>query len=212
MVHGLTLSLFNTVPATQFAVSSVMPERLSADGPRVHYNGEVMATKEKGAAGDGSLMELPPLLSLNGVVPLLPKAHHEEAEPPPGFRSLDFTHVDAPRLTHQTFRYPAKFHPPVVHSLIRAYTTAGQTLLDPFCGSGTLLLAAASEGRNAIGTDVDPLAVFVAQAKTHRFRPRSLKASWGSLWPLLESLSRSPTEYDALQYDRTSRSSSINLL
>ena len=121
--------------------------------------------------------------------------------PPPGYLRLDFAGVDAPRLTHHLFRFPAKFHPPVVHSLIRAYTTAGQTLLDPFCGSGTLLLAAAVEGRHATGSDVDPVAVFVSGVKTHRFRPRHLHASWAVLRPLLETIARSASEYDKRRFD-----------
>ena len=68
-------------------------------------------------------------------------------------------------------------------------------MLDPFCGSGTLLLAAAVEGRNAVGSDVDPVAVFVAEVKTHRFRPRHLNASWAVLRPLLETIARSANEY-----------------
>ncbi len=160
-----------------------------------------MAIKSIGAAGQGSSALTSTPLSSNGPVPHTPGDVPSEAAPPSDFKILDFADVEAPRLTHRTFRYPAKFHPPVVHALIRAYTKTGQTLLDPFCGSGTLLLAAASEGRNAIGTDVDPLAVFVAQAKTHRFRPGSLRASWDLLRPLLESLSRSPSEYDALQFE-----------
>ena len=117
-------------------------------------------------------------------------------EPPPGYQRLDFASVEAPRLTHHLFRFPAKFHPPVVHSLIRTYTTPGQTLLDPFCGSGTLLLAAASEGRHATGSDVDPVAVFAAGVKTHRFRPGHLQASWDLLCPLLKAIARPDEEYD----------------
>ena len=116
-------------------------------------------------------------------------------QPPPGYRRLDFSGVNAPRLTHYIFRFPAKFHPPVVHSLIREYTTSGQTLLDPFCGSGTLLLAATVEGLHAIGSDVDPVAVFVAKVKTHRFRPGHLHSSWATLRPLLEKFARSDDEY-----------------
>ena len=119
---------------------------------------------------------------------------------PTGYRSLDFSGVDAPRLTHYLFRYPAKFHPPVVHSLIRAYTDEGQTILDPFCGSGTLLVAAAIEGRHATGSDVDPLAVFISRAKTHRYRPRHLHTSWNTLRPLLEELARPPIEYDERRF------------
>lgn len=115
---------------------------------------------------------------------------------PSEHQQLDFTGVDAPRLTHYLFRYPAKFHPPVAHSLIRSYTTAGQTLLDPFCGSGTLLLAAAVEERYGTGTDVDPVAVFVAWVKTHRFHPGHLRASWAVLRPHLETIARSESEYE----------------
>ena len=116
-------------------------------------------------------------------------------QPPPGYRRLEFSGVNAPRLTHYVFRFPAKFHPPVVHSLIRGYTTPGQTLLDPFCGSGTLLLAAAVEGLHAIGSDVDPVAVFVAKVKTHRFRLGHLHASWAVLRPILAKLARTDDEY-----------------
>ena len=120
--------------------------------------------------------------------------------PPAGYKRLDFARVDAPRLTHYLFRFPAKFHPPVAHALIQAYTAPGQTLLDPFCGSGTLLLAAAAEGRHAIGSDVDPVAVFVAQVKAHRFRPGHLRASWALLRTLLEKIARPADEYDDLRF------------
>ena len=116
-------------------------------------------------------------------------------QPPPGYRRLDFSGVDAPRLTHYMFRFPAKFHPPVVHALMQRYMTSGQTLLDPFCGSGTLLLAATVEGLHAIGSDVDPVAVFVAKVKTHRFRPGHLHTSWALLHPLLAKLARTDDEY-----------------
>ena len=37
--------------------------------------------------------------------------------------------------------------------LVRTYTTAGQTVLDPFCGSGTTCIAAMLEGRESIGIE-----------------------------------------------------------
>ena len=114
---------------------------------------------------------------------------------------LDFASIEAPRLTHYLFRFPAKFHPPVAHSLIRSYTAPGQTVLDPFCGSGTLLVSAAAEGRGAIGSDVDPVAVFVSQVKTHRFSPAQLHASWAILRPLITTDARSTDEYEMRRFE-----------
>ena len=122
-------------------------------------------------------------------------------EPPPGYRRLSFGDVDAPRLTHYLFRFPAKFHPPVVHTLLRNYTTKGQTVLDPFCGSGTLLVAAAAEDRNAVGIDVDPVATFVSMIKTHRYRASHLRSSWRTLSIDLDSIRRSTEEYYERQFD-----------
>jgi hypothetical protein len=41
------------------------------------------------------------------------------------------------------------------HTLIERLTRPGQTVADPFCGSGTTLLAAHALGRHAIGSDID---------------------------------------------------------
>ena len=80
-------------------------------------------------------------------------------------RPLEFE-ATAQKLNHGVFRYPAKFHPPIARKLIELASSPGETVLDPFCGSGTLLVEAVATGRNAVGTDVDPLAVFVSDAKT----------------------------------------------
>ena len=140
------------------------------------------------------------------TAPRVPAHHHHPTHPaepvtaatspnPCDYRPLEFADINAPRLTHYLFRFPAKFHPPVAHSLIREYTAPGDTLLDPFCGSGTLLLAAAIERRHSIGLDIDPLAAFVARVKTHRFCPDHLRASWRKLSPTMDSAARSHDEY-----------------
>lgn len=78
--------------------------------------------------------------------------------------------ADFDRLTHYLFRYPAKFHPPVVRALLERYTGKGECVFDPFCGSGTLLVEASVLGRPSIGLDVDPVAVAVTGAKVHRYQ------------------------------------------
>lgn len=80
-------------------------------------------------------------------------------------RPLEYA-SEVDKLNHNVFRYPAKFHPPIAGALIDLVTETGQTVWDPFCGSGTLLIEAAVRGRNCIGSDIDPLAIFIAHAKS----------------------------------------------
>jgi SAM-dependent methyltransferase len=111
---------------------------------------------------------------------------------------LDSGHFD--HLTHYAFRYPAKFHPPAVRALIKRYTKTSETILDPFCGSGTLLLEAGATGRHAIGSDVDPVAVFVSRVKTHRYSTPRLRRSWKLLEQNLQPYVRSDNDYKSLMF------------
>lgn len=51
--------------------------------------------------------------------------------------------------------HPAPFPYELAYRLIRMFSFWGDTVLDPFCGTGTTLLAALNTGRNAIGVDID---------------------------------------------------------
>jgi hypothetical protein len=110
------------------------------------------------------------------------------------------------RLTHYLFRYPAKFHPPVVRTLLERYTSPRDVVLDPFCGSGTLMVEAAVTGRHSIGIDVDPIAVRVANAKTHRYHVAALRRSAGELERALARRRRPAYEYSERMFrDLTER-------
>src|SRR6266849_1523167 len=102
------------------------------------------------------------------------------------------------RYTHYLFRFPAKFHPPVVRHLIHAYTGIGDSILDPFCGSGTLLVEALLAGRNAVGLDVDPVAAFISRVKCTPLSPRELERAFNALQRDVQRVRRSRTEYDRL--------------
>lgn len=104
------------------------------------------------------------------------------------------------KLTHYLFRYPAKFHPPVVRQLIEDYSAEGERIFDPFCGSGTLLVEAAVAGRNAHGRDLDPVAVFVSSVKTHRYRISHLRATAARLLEDLKRYERPEREYKERQH------------
>lgn len=52
--------------------------------------------------------------------------------------------------------HPAPFPLQVAERLIRMFSFVGDTVLDPFLGTGTTSVAAARWGRNSIGVEVDP--------------------------------------------------------
>jgi len=78
----------------------------------------------------------------------------------------------AESLTHPFHSYPARMHPATARVLVEALARRGAPVVDPFCGSGTVLVEARSLGARAIGSDLNPLACLVAYAKTWTQPPK----------------------------------------
>ena len=55
---------------------------------------------------------------------------------------------DQSYLTHGIHKFPAKFFPELPRYLILRYSEKGQRVLDPMCGSGTVILEALLNGRD----------------------------------------------------------------
>jgi site-specific DNA-adenine methylase len=74
------------------------------------------------------------------------------------------------------FYYKEGFAKELVMKLVEEYGLAtGHTVLDPFCGSGTTLLACKQLGINSIGLDVLPMAAFAASVKTQDYDTEKLR-------------------------------------
>lgn len=56
-----------------------------------------------------------------------------------------------------TRKHPAPFPEELAARLIRMFSFAGDTVLDPFMGTGTTTVAAAKWGRHSVGVEVDPV-------------------------------------------------------
>ena len=85
-----------------------------------------------------------------------------------------------------------KLHPtqkPVaaLKPLIEAFTQPGDIVFDPFCGSGSTLLAAKILNRRYLGIELDPQ---YHVAATNRLHPDGIRASEGFYSPQIEQASR----------------------
>jgi len=91
---------------------------------------------------------------------------------PGGYRKPSIAQRDASRISKNEFdqwfqqiwnipgastkHHPAPFPLELATRLVRMFSFTGDTVLDPFCGSGTTMIAAFQTGRNSIGVEVDP--------------------------------------------------------
>src|SRR5260370_4643413 len=91
---------------------------------------------------------------------------------PGGYREPTNEQRDASRLTKEEYQewfqqiwnsvpgettrdHPALYPEELAYRLVRMFSFVGDTVLDPFMGTGTALLAAAKCERNAIGVEIE---------------------------------------------------------
>ncbi len=66
-------------------------------------------------------------------------------------------------------KHPAVFPVALVEEAFDAYTKAGDIVFEPFCGSGTQVIAAEKLGRHCFGSELDPAYVDVAVKRWQEF-------------------------------------------
>jgi len=80
--------------------------------------------------------------------------------------SWDFKKANTKEFTHCFHSYPAMMIPQVARRILDNYAYNSKLLFDPYCGTGTSLVEANLKGINAIGTEINPLALLIAYSKT----------------------------------------------
>lgn len=71
-----------------------------------------------------------------------------------------------------TKQHPAPYPIELASRLVRMFSFVGDTVLDPFAGTGTTLLAASKVARHSIGVEIDP--VYLKQARLRLRFPRGV--------------------------------------
>jgi len=79
----------------------------------------------------------------------------------------DLVNYNVNKQIHNLFRYPAKLIPEIAITFLNEeYIPKNGVVLDPFCGSGTVMIEAQKLGYNAIGIDINPLSFLISKVKT----------------------------------------------
>ncbi len=69
-------------------------------------------------------------------------------------------------LTHGFHSYAGRMHPSIARGALDRWSAKGESVLDPFCGGGTVLVEAMVAARVAAGVDASPLAGLIAEVRT----------------------------------------------
>ena len=92
---------------------------------------------------------------------------------------------DAARAhVHGFHAYPARMHPLTASRLVESFCPEGGAVLDPFCGSGTVLVETLLANREAYGSDVNPLAIELAMTKTSPLSPEGAEELVKTAWEI----------------------------
>ena len=117
--------------------------------------------------------------------------------------SWDFRGEKTKSYTHGLHTYPAMFIPQVANRLLQKYSKKGDMICDIFCGSGTALIESRILGRDSIGIDLNPLAIFLAKAKTTEIDPHLLQTEYFSLLERIPKINDSEiikSEFNNLEF------------
>ena len=94
----------------------------------------------------------------------------------PKYRDSTFDYADGETSwgVHGIHPYPAMMIYPVARRLLLEYSQPGDMILDPFMGSGTVLVESLLHERNVYGIDINPLALLLAKVKTTPLKLKEL--------------------------------------
>jgi len=85
------------------------------------------------------------------------------------YPEFDFKEYKASEGRHSLHEYPAMLHYLLVSYLIKNYSEEDSIIYDPFCGSGVSIVESLKLNRKVFGTDINPLALLIADVRASNF-------------------------------------------
>jgi DNA modification methylase len=124
---------------------------------------------------------------------------------------LGSTIINVNARVHWQEKHGGRFIPQVPDKFIKLFTHTGETVLDPFSGSGTTNVVAHALGRHSVGIDVTPRSVEMARSRLYMLPLDSTRheialGSCMDILPLMPAggidlVVTSPPYYDVVNYE-----------
>ncbi|WDV09167.1 DNA methyltransferase [Lysinibacillus irui] len=109
----------------------------------------------------------------------------------------DFKSATKKSGIHTLMRYPATMVPEMQQELIKILveSTGAKNILDPFMGSGTVLIEGLRNNLTVYGNDINPLAYYLCKSKLKYIPIKTLKRELENLETRIENIDISNSEY-----------------
>ena len=110
---------------------------------------------------------------------------------------IDRRDFEKRRTANRPFKKPVSLHPRLARALVNlTRVTPAETLLDPFCGTGGILLEASMVGANVVGSDIDAAMVAGSRRTFDHFNRegRFIRADVGEIPSLVRSVEAVATD------------------
>jgi hypothetical protein len=94
------------------------------------------------------------------------------------------------RAVHEWYRFVLSFLPHLVHVYLERFgVTQEQRILDPFCGTGTVLVECKKQGISSVGIEANPMAHLASSVKLDwsvdpdRLMEHARRVARAATWP-----------------------------